>query len=124
MLDATPTEIAWAAGLFEGEGSITMRRDLRGYWQRTLSLSMCDRDVLERFARIVGAEANIYADGRPMRRPLYAWRCGRWSVIEPMLTAFLPYLGERRRAKALELLANPARRNGGVRKMEVACSIT
>ncbi len=52
-------DMAWAAGLFEGEGCIVyLRHGPRTsdgcYWtERQLQLTITDRDVLERFLQIV-----------------------------------------------------------------------
>jgi len=48
-----PTEVerAWAAGIFEGEDTITMSGS---FFSPRLKLSMTDFDVIERFHEIVG----------------------------------------------------------------------
>src|SRR5712692_1408956 len=48
-------ELAWVAGVFEGEGNINLHFDKRynvGYGR--LTIKMCDRDVLEKVQKIVG----------------------------------------------------------------------
>lgn len=114
---ATEAEIAWAAGVFEGEGSIihsvqkTGNRGNRST-RRALTVKMCDLDVLQRMKRVTGA-GNI--TGPTIRnaergwRPQWAWQVTRWDDVQRVLTAFLPYLCERRTAKAVELLADPPR---------------
>jgi hypothetical protein len=49
---ASAEEIAWAAGLFEGEGSIT-RFGRSGKFDLRVSLNMTDEDVVRRFDAIV-----------------------------------------------------------------------
>jgi hypothetical protein len=49
-MDSVNPEIAWAAGLFEGEGSIT-----HVYGRTQLRIHMTDFEVLERFLEIIGA---------------------------------------------------------------------
>jgi hypothetical protein len=49
---ASAEEIAWAAGLFEGEGSIT-RFGRPGKFDLRVSLNMTDEDVVRRFDAIV-----------------------------------------------------------------------
>jgi len=44
-------EIAWAAGLFEGEGTLNVYRRSSGKLQVQVRLGMTDRDVVERFLR-------------------------------------------------------------------------
>lgn len=100
------TDIAWAAGLFEGEGSIVPHR-------RRLSLEMTDEDVVRRFVAIVGhgAVRRVIRQNRVNRENhhiVYTWESGKWSATERIALALLPYLGTRRRAKMYELLGNPA----------------
>ena len=103
-------EIAWAAGLFEGEGCIHVspRRKSKGH-VRTLVIQLTDLDVLHRFHRIVGVGA-IYASGSNHLRnkkwkQSWMWQTSAWVDINSVLGAFLPFLGNRRREKALALLA-------------------
>jgi LAGLIDADG-like domain len=95
-------ERAWAAGLFEGEGSIALRRN------RTvlLSLGMTDRDVVERFRAVLGTgQISSQPPGRN-RRTKTLWRVDVGDVAEVMriIDLFYPYLGARRRARADEVL--------------------
>jgi hypothetical protein len=96
-----PTLIAWAAGLFEGEGCITKRSG--GYDQ--LKLSMTDFDVVRKFGSIVGVEQycnkKIY---KAHHKPQLEWYCRKRSDIVRILTAFLPFFGNRRAYKALNIL--------------------
>lgn len=113
MIDTTACEldIAWAAGLFEGEGSFntTCPHKGRGLTKRYLRLTMqsCDLDVLERFQRIVGVGA-IYAVRPDPRRPdakrIWSWVASGERVFVEILGLFMPYLGKRRRERAVELL--------------------
>lgn len=106
-------EIAWAAGLFEGEGSIihapySKHAINAGRWQRRLALSMADRDVVERFARVVEAgRVRHVKRRRPNWSDQWIWVCSKWADIERILTEFEPWLGERRSEAAARLLANP-----------------
>lgn len=89
------TDIAWAAGLFEGEGSVFMtKKDGIG-----IALGITDRDVIENFSKITGIKINGPYTQRLSTKPI--WMCqttGIYSVQE-ILRKFWPYLGERRRAK-------------------------
>lgn len=100
---------AWAAGLFEGEGSIVI------YQQRAntinpppksviLALAMTDQDVVNRFVAIVG-----YGNAHPekLREPYkqsWRWQTGCKREVKRILESFLPLLGDRRREKALEAI--------------------
>lgn len=100
---ASEIEIAWAAGLFEGEGCATMS----SHGGRTPHLLLCstDEDVVLRFRRIVG-EGNVYRRERPHgRKTTYQWSTAKKAGIERILFSFMPYLGKRRAFRAKELLA-------------------
>lgn len=96
----TDQDIAWAAGLFEGEGCITTggRPDR---WQ--LLLTSNDFDVIEKFSEIVEVGTNsivrrkIYEDG-------LRWQCSRRIDVLCVLTDFLPWLGNRRTLRAMEAI--------------------
>jgi len=106
----TDVELAWAAGLFEGEGSFKL-------WNgryTTMVLSMTDKDVVERFARIV--EVGTIRRRTPQQegwKEQWVWNISAHEHVRDLTTQFLPFLGERRAARAREVLeaiaANQAR---------------
>jgi hypothetical protein len=103
------SELAWAAGLFEGEGSIIPEKNLR---PAALSMGSTDKDVLERFAAAVGAGAILgpyrgQGSRTPQHyKPMFAWKISGIYQIQAILRLFWPYLGERRRSKAAEVIAS------------------
>ena len=113
---ADNTAIAWAAGLFEGEGCITTyltynydkagNRKGNGFPVVRLQLKMCDRDIIERFGQVVGISkcAGPYGTRKENWRPAYEWHCSKRQDVERIILAFLSYLGERRAYKALNAL--------------------
>ena len=114
--------MAWAAGLFEGEGSAICRPagGRRRGFQRRLQLPMTDRDVLERFAAVVGAgtvRATKKAKTSRPRKQGYIWTTSRWSHIERIAGLFYPWLSAKRRAQVDALLSNPPFRGGNANKL-------
>lgn len=100
-------EIMYCAGLFEGEGHATSR--LAGNPPRPhprLSVSMTDRDVLERFAgytdgssrRIVGP----YFRSEENRRPMYTVRYQGEQALA-LAQVLYPFLGDRRRVQVADM---------------------
>jgi hypothetical protein len=93
--------IAWLAGLLEGEASF-------GYYKGcpTIQLQMTDEDVINRVAALTGAR--IKKPWRPKGKPTYklVHQCGirGMRAIEWMQT-ILVFMGERRRAKIVEIVA-------------------
>lgn len=103
-----PVLLAWAAGLFEGEGSCGFYSEAGGKRPRIrVSLGMTDRDVVERFAVAMGC-GSIYTSERPTQKAMYQWAVTESEKVRAVLTALLPYMGVRRCAKAEQVLRDGA----------------
>lgn len=104
--------LPWAAGLFEGEGSIQRQSVTR--WQ--LTLSSTDVDVLLAFAKVVGCgkaygpydQKNRRVDGGPCK-PYWRWVCSDKQGILTVAKRLMPYLGERRAGRMLECVTEVQR---------------
>lgn len=100
----TEAEIAWAAGLFEGEGCISIKPP-HGHGKIPsirLNVSMTDEDVLVRFREAVGCGGivRLRRPALPGKKAVYSWDIGSRAEVAKLLEAFLPWFGERRAAKA------------------------
>jgi hypothetical protein len=93
--------LEWAAGLFEGEGTITIRK--RPEDQIALQLSSTDMDVVAEFFRVVGC-GKVYGPYRygPNRKPFWKWSCHDGATAASLLEKLLPFLGLRRSVRAVE----------------------
>ena len=99
------TDIVWAAGLFEGEGSIPS--DASNKNQRRLSLRMTDKDVMERFVSVVGyGNLNGPKWTKGSTKPLWQWSIEKRPEVLRILKMFLPHLGKRRAEKAIEAITH------------------
>ena len=99
-----PADEAWALGVFEGEGSIV--KDTVGYGY-LLSIQMSDKDIIDRFHRIVGIGkigGPYQPKGKPTYKQTWTWRCGATKIILPLLERWLPYFSVRRSEKAIEAI--------------------
>ena len=97
----TSTDIAWAAGLFEGEGWISSWRKQPNL--RCIGIEMTDEDVMERFMKVVNygrLMPKLYDSGKTG----YRWQTSKHTVVAHVLKLFLPYLGTRRSERANEVL--------------------
>ena len=102
-------DIAWAAGLFEGEGTIYFNNATSEY---KLGLKMTDEDVMEKFFSIVEV-GNLYGPYTPKdkklngenRKDFWLWQCWRPSDVRVILKLLLPYFGKRRVEKTIEALS-------------------
>lgn len=94
-------EFAWAAGLFEGEGSITLAPRPR------LQMKMADEDVVRRFGEILGV-GKVYGPYGPygydppnrlQKKPVWMWVCEGRAAGE-VVEVLRPWLSPRRLAQA------------------------
>lgn len=97
-------KLARAGGLFEGEGCITLYSTPNA----RLALSMTDEDSVRRFAAAVGV-GHVTAWHPPPhknsgRQPQFKWYTGKFEHVQYVLAALWPFLGQRRRARAVAVL--------------------
>lgn len=112
----TRENLAWCAGIVEGEGYIGVRRTgTKGSLSLVVSIEMSDQDVILRFAKYIG----MGTVAGPFRRNSPAHHKPTWTYgvygyqAYGLLIAILPWLCQRRQAKALsgikEWLERPGR---------------
>lgn len=102
---SSDAEIAWAAGLFEGEGSWGVYGQTRGTVMATAALGMTDRDVVEKFHRIVGVGAvHVRTTERANHKTMHVWTVGKAESVRGLVEMFRPWLGSRRLERADEVL--------------------
>ena len=93
--------VAWAAGLFEGEGCINLKKNWKGV---SLQVNSSDKDVLQRLADIFGG--SIYQTTMSKHpshyKQMYNWTLQKRSLVINALEQMLPFFGERRACKALD----------------------
>lgn len=91
-------ELAWLAGLLEGEGWFGLARKRCP----TISVQMTDKDVVEKAARVMNGKLyRPYEKGT--HRPVYRVQVAGASAIGWMLTLFT-FLGERRRQRIKDVV--------------------
>lgn len=100
------TDFAWATGIFEGEGTMGVYPWGNKQELVVAQIMMTDKDVLLRFKEAVNC-GNVSGpfNYKNSVKPIYRWRVNRQKEIHEMLTEMMPLLGERRSAKAKEVLA-------------------
>lgn len=103
------TMIAWAAGLFEGEGSMFLVKQIRNekeYKYTRMELRMTDQDVVEKFRDVLGVGRIHYKNSpslKPNWKDSWCWQLTNKEECRQVIDKFWPYLGKRRRDKVLEL---------------------
>jgi len=95
-------EVAWAGGLFEGEGCISKT----GNYAPVLVLEMTDEVPVKWFHRIVGTgHVRLRLPSQPRRKPVWSWRATSYESAQAVLATVWPWLGPRRRARAIEIFS-------------------
>jgi hypothetical protein len=102
-------DIAWAAGLFEGEGCCYLRKrnDRQGRYVR-MEVAMTDRDVIERFAQAVGF-GKVDGPWGPYGRgtlPVFRWTVAGFERVQAAAAMVWPWLSPRRREQVRDTLLN------------------
>ena len=99
-------DLAWAAGVFEGEGCICCykipnRKDSR---RVMLAITMSDEDIVQRIYEIfkVGSFKGPYK--KKDKKTLWTWAVQNMAGCHSVLTEIYPYLGKRRKEKADEMI--------------------
>lgn len=91
-LVSSPEDIAWLAGLLEGEGYF------RKAPLKKIAIKMTDRDVVLRAAALLGHPGRAKRrEGREAHHnPIYSTCTGRHEAVEHVVRAVHPWLGQRR----------------------------
>lgn len=107
---ASREEVAWAAGLFEGEGCLTInhksyKSGVHSYPR--VQMNITDKETLDRFHEVVGV-GKIYShkNGSYLsNKPQWRWQIATKEGVREVIEQLYPWLSERRQARANELLA-------------------
>jgi hypothetical protein len=97
--DIPPLEVAWLAGILEGEGSFISKGQAR------IQVAMTDQDIITRLAELTGV-GRVYAVRRqkPHHKDSWLWTVRRPVHVEHIIRLVLPWLGQRRTVAAREVL--------------------
>jgi hypothetical protein len=104
------SSLSWLCGLWEGEGTYGLYsyyypRVDKTYWKPRCQITMTDLDALERVAAIVGVgKARIVKRRKSEGKPAYVWATNAQDTCVNLMTAMLPHMGLRRRAKIHEIM--------------------
>ena len=95
-------ELAWAAGLFDGEGSFTLHTAHQGSVYPIASMHQVDRYVLDRFRDAVdtGKVYGPYAPHGLGNKPMYEWLSHGESKFRKVFLSLRPWLSPIKVAQA------------------------
>lgn len=104
-MNINDVELAWLAGILEGEGSFMMGRNIVGgkvYFYPRVVVTMTDRDVIDRVASLF--ETNTYClPEKSDRKDQYRAQVNG-SRAATLMEMLLLHMGERRSSKIKEIL--------------------
>ena len=102
-----PAELAWAAGFFEGEGTVALNGSAPRLWLPQASAQGIP-EVLARFQAAVGGLGSIsgpYVLKNPWSKlPQYRWGLSRFEHVQAVIAMFWPWMSARRRSGARAVL--------------------
>lgn len=100
-------ELAWSAGLFDGEGWVgrykTKRSEVR------LEITQCDRRVLDRFRAAVlgiGSITGPWSDGRPNHRPKWQYQAAGAYQAQAVIAMIWRWLSPVKRDQATSAMVH------------------
>ena len=95
--------LAWAAGLFEGEGCIFVSKKHRNV---SISVKMTDEDSVRRFHSYIGLGKVTGPVPRknPRWKPYWVWAVYNFEYVQAALALLWDGLGQRRQDKAIETI--------------------
>jgi hypothetical protein len=91
------TELAWAAGFFDGEGNtacaVHESRKQATYFRAYAQIAQVDRRALDRFKRVVraGTICGPYKNNNN-GSPYFTWRANKFSDVQRIYSELKPYL--------------------------------
>ena len=98
---AKPTELAWAAGFFDGEGSVSVVQRPHGtYWYPLVQVGNKEMGPVERFREIIGT-GFIFT----RRQDGFNMWVAASKKAEKTLVQIIPYLVNKKKQAELALLA-------------------
>jgi hypothetical protein len=125
----TSVELAWLAGLLEGEGSFMMRCE-SGLLSVRISLQMTDEDVVRRAHALTGCGTVAFCKRqKPHHKDTYRWGVGNMAQVTTLMRWLYPFMGKRRQGQmdrclqAVIEIGGPRtrRRNHGLTRYEDGC---
>jgi hypothetical protein len=112
MLNLTETDIAWIAGLLEGEGYFGIDNRQRNHKvSKTppapfIKISMVDEDIIRRLSKLL--DKSYFSPSRKTvkGKQVYTLHIGEKEKVLFILEKILPYMGERRSERIKECISH------------------
>lgn len=109
-------ELAWSGGLFSGEGYFSASAG-----NPRAGINLTELDVLDRFRAAIGFGPiyGPYLNGS--HKPRWTWQVNGCDRVQTVLDLLWPWLNQRRRSRATEILAAAADRTQRLRISRQHC---
>ena len=112
MLDLTETDIAWIAGLLEGEGYFGIDGRQRNYKVSKsppapfIKISMVDEDIIQKLSKLL--DKSYFSPSRKTvtGKQVYTLHIGEKEKVLFVLQKILPYMGVRRGERITECISH------------------
>lgn len=93
MVAVVAYELAWAAGFFDGEGTV-YQRSRRSKKEWNIEIAQLDRRPLDRFVNAVGKGKVISRNGRGHTKPHFMYVCYKEQDRREVIEKIWPFLSE------------------------------
>lgn len=112
MLNLTETDIAWIAGLLEGEGYFGIDNRSKGRYEISntppapfIKVSMVDEDIIQRLSKLL--DKSYFSPSRKTvkGKQVYTLHIGEKEKVLFILQKILPYMGVRRGERITECIS-------------------
>ena len=103
-------KLAYLTGVFDGEGCIVLTEPPK-ILAFKLSVQSTDSDIIHQFQDFFGGYIYKMQLGSLGKKESWRWQVSKRKEVERILRMMLPYLCERRKTRALELLNYPIAAN-------------
>lgn len=94
-------DLAWAAGFFDGEGTVLARQRTEKRKELSLSVSQSELTSLHRFHRAVGGIGKVRGPYQTKHKPTYVFHAYGLPDVQAIIAMIWRWLGEPKRADAV-----------------------
>ena len=91
------TELAWAAGFFDGEGCVWTPGPDANYLMPRLHVAQKDLPTLQRYHRAIGGMGRICPQRRPHYDDIWQWQSGSFVAFQATASCLWPFLSPLKR---------------------------
>lgn len=120
-MNITSEEIAWVAGILEGEGCFDYQQSNPEKRWPQVRVEMTDKDIILRVQEITGGNVRFVKRYKPHHQDTWLLHIRTAKLVQPLLESIYPFMGQRRQSKIKAMIDNVkmSRRYKTVKKEDV-----